>query len=202
YMHDVWVNRPNFTPRFSKGRSQPFAAFETVRQHTEDLGGGGPAHTFFRKNDNYRQSSSADAPFDWFVHLDRQLISPMELLYVPACKPHELTHRFISGPTAAQKFNHMAPWLDEDFAEESPREHSHRLYRALELFTTGSQLAGMRSVEITLQLKKDIVPGVRTTVTIPPDEMRSLLSGGTWQIEVGSTLAIDKGAVTEDVVRV
>ena len=73
--------------------------------------------------------------FDWLTHLDRKLISPMELLNVSGVKPHELTHWFQSGSTQSASANaslHLARWTNG----------SGRLYRFFEFATTGSLQAG------------------------------------------------------------
>lgn len=69
-------------------------------------------------------------PFDWLVHLDRQVASPMELLQVCGYHPHELTHRFI---TVGGKFNHLAPWFDQ----------TTRLYRLFEFIEAGDRSYGI-----------------------------------------------------------
>src|SRR5262249_54209465 len=74
---------------------------------------------------------TVDVPFNWLVHLDRQLISPMELLHVSSLPPWELTKRFASpgpdpttGTTVAtlppfpgnqpvKPSTHYAPWGSE-----------------------------------------------------------------------------------------
>src|SRR5262249_10596532 len=68
--------------------------------------------------------------FDWLVHLDRPLISPMELLHVTGCPPHQLTHRFVTPEGA---FNHRAPWFDQ----------TRRIYRVLEFLETKDRAAGV-----------------------------------------------------------
>lgn len=69
--------------------------------------------------------------YDWLVHLDRQLISPMELLHVSGYHPHELLHEFIS--TSGGKFHHRVPWFDP----------SNRLYRLFEFLETGDRASGV-----------------------------------------------------------
>jgi hypothetical protein len=115
YMEDVHLNS-QATPvaqRFSVGRPQPYAGHKslTKSQQVNPPLQGQPQHTFFRHNgyDTAPAPNPAVAPtnypaFDWLVHLDRQLISPMELLHVSAFKPHELTQRFsfvVATSTAA-----------------------------------------------------------------------------------------------------
>jgi hypothetical protein len=78
-------------------------------------------------------------PFDWLVHLDRQLVSPMELLQVSGFKPHELTQQFMLSAALAggqtQAFRHRVPWYDQ----------SNRLYRIFEFLETGSRAQGVAS---------------------------------------------------------
>jgi hypothetical protein len=58
--------------------------------------------------------------YDWLVHLDRQLISPMELLHVSGYQPYQLTQQFIvtqagatnDNNTIGNMFLHYVPWLD------------------------------------------------------------------------------------------
>ncbi len=66
--------------------------------------------------------------YDWLVHLDRQVISPLELLHISGYQPYQLTQRFMLGsdnltnttnatnpPNAtnvANMFGHYVPWLD------------------------------------------------------------------------------------------
>src|SRR5438445_805417 len=67
------------------------------------------------------------AKCDWLPHLDRQLISPMELLQVSGCQPYQLTQQFMNFGTYDAMamsygwvpFNHRAPWFNQ----------STRLYR-------------------------------------------------------------------------
>src|SRR5262249_16582243 len=84
----------------------------------------------------------ASKAYDWLVHLDRTLISPMELLHVSGFQPYQLTQNFILNDSLLPvKFQHLAPWFDQ----------SKRLYRAFELFRTGdrsssvSKFAGIRT---------------------------------------------------------
>jgi hypothetical protein len=83
-------------------------------------------------------------PFDWMTFLDRQLISPIELLHVPAVGPAKLTQSFATGfpagtPTPEQAQKHLANWTDFNL----PAGQSTRLVRALELLGTGDRAAGM-----------------------------------------------------------
>ncbi len=68
---------------------------------------------------------------DWLVHLDRSLISPVELLNVSGFKPHELTQQFYKD--ASGNFQHVAPWSQENFL----------LYRLLEFVKAGNGAAGV-----------------------------------------------------------
>ncbi len=80
-------------------------------------------------------------PFNWLTHLDRPLISPIELLQVSAFKPHELTHAFVQGGTPYQ---HLAPWTTEIAATKTTPAFSSRLTRFFEMVETQSLLPGAR----------------------------------------------------------
>jgi hypothetical protein len=102
-------------------------------------------------------------PFTWLVHLDRALISPMELLHVSGFPPHLLTNRFIFPNTTGQLvpqpytyvaptlingppptnypvtyscFQHYVPWFDQ----------SRRLYRFFEMVDTHNVAAGVSPI--------------------------------------------------------
>ena len=74
--------------------------------------------------------------YNWLVHLDRQLSSPIELLHVSGYHPSELTTRFIapnSGGGALVPYNHRVNWYNE----------TSRLYRAFEYLGTRDRAAGV-----------------------------------------------------------
>jgi hypothetical protein len=112
--------------RTAYGRLQPYAASPLLLrpQRPTAVVHGQPRHTFFNHN------QPCKSPFDWLVHLDRPLISPMELFQVSAFKPHQLTHRF---QTPGQPFDHRLPWTRPEL----------RLYRLFEFLETHSRAEGL-----------------------------------------------------------
>jgi hypothetical protein len=114
----------------SEGKKQPYAgrASQKVAQTSGMMGQ--PANSFFHANDNVAN------PFDWLVHLDRQPLSPVELLHVSAFKPHLLTQQFYAPPAgggADRAFQHYAPWTDP----------AARIGRALEFLEVPDRAAGV-----------------------------------------------------------
>jgi hypothetical protein len=211
--------------RYSWGRKQPYAAHASqFRKQAPNLRlQNQPQHTFFQHNadsttpgPNWRVPPPNYPPFDWLLHLDRELISPMELLHVSAFKPHELTQQFRTGDGDGNRFAHRAPWLDEDQAGSGTAQ-SHRLYRALEFLGTHSRLLGMMAAGTT---SPDGFPPPGTSPPPPPYLNQQVTpaamsgasaNGGTWRIEgpspgqpdrPGSTLVIDRGKPSEEVIRV
>ncbi|MGH7169665.1 MAG: hypothetical protein ACRELG_05230, partial [Gemmataceae bacterium] len=101
----------------SYGKFQPYATnnFQFASQSTLRVGPVGLVdyHTLGLTN------QPLATPFTWLVHLDRLLISPMELLHVSGFAPHLLTQRFITPNPAviktadpdvvAQPYNYIAP---------------------------------------------------------------------------------------------
>jgi hypothetical protein len=155
------INATAIQNRFSIGRNQPYAAAVSQLEPQNPSGPAPDApaptqpqakHTFFRHNAQepiakatdtvpatpLKQRGSASStqtlriPFDWLVHLDRALASPVELMHVSAYKPYELTHRFVTpGATPATvtngvAHNHRAAWFTQN----------ERLYRLLEFVET------------------------------------------------------------------
>ncbi len=119
--------------RSSVGRQEPYDAnsLTTFPQVPRPALVNQPQHTFFQHNTR-RQD-----PFHWLVHLDRPLVSPMELLHVSCCKPHQLTHLFRDmRDDPYQSYNHAPYWLVRDAT--SP------LSRAFEFLTTGCRAGGVR----------------------------------------------------------
>jgi hypothetical protein len=100
--------------------------------------------------------------YDWLVHLDRALVSPLELLNVSFYHPHELTHRFIVVPNGTTlqptnvplpsnwKYKHtgLGPWFDPvaNAVRTGPWfDQTTRLYRFLEFVETQDRAYGMSS---------------------------------------------------------
>src|SRR5262249_17914988 len=104
----------------------------------------GPRHTFLQINTD-TNNQPLNISFDWLVHLDRQLVSPMELMNVAALRPHLLTQEFLN-PTAGAghitPHNHVVPWYDQN---EINQNRSHRFYRFLEFVATRSRAAGLQA---------------------------------------------------------
>lgn len=133
--------------RAARGRKQPYAAHSSQQvdqQPDNDPAMAGdqpntnqPQHTFFRHNAkeaaaaNASNSATFTQPFDWLVHLDRFLTSPVEIMQVSAFRPYELTQQFITG--AASKYTHRGPWFDP----------AARLYRVFEFAEVAGRGAGV-----------------------------------------------------------
>jgi hypothetical protein len=204
---------PALSDRASYGRKQPYAGHKSmlVRQAPERAPG--VKHSFGRHNGIEEDNPNPQAPgqtlklpFDWLVHLDRQLVSPMELLHVSAFKPHELTQEFMNP---AGRFHHRAPWFDEDLpAPNTANAQSHRLYRALEFLGTHNQTVGMAAVSVKSSpppflppsLPPQPIGGLRTYFTAP--RFGTTPAGGTWEIVAGSSVILDKDKPNEEVVRI
>ncbi len=166
----------------SEGRRQPFAGHRV--QKVNQTSGPGPHHSFFKQNDGI------PANFDWLVHLDRQLISPMELMHVAAVKPAVLTQEFIHTPATGghmMPFNHRVPWYDEDLPATGSND-SHRLHRLFEFVATRSRAAGLEAPVISGQ----VVPNTSNS-QIRAQRLSWLTSSGVpAAIKPGDVLVIDK----------
>jgi hypothetical protein len=100
----------------------------------------GMQHTFGMPN-NASSSATTAAAYNWLVHLDRQVISPMELLHASAYSPALLSQKFLNvnaSPVAA--YSHTAPWFDQNVPIGG---NSYRLYRLFEFLDAGNRGAGV-----------------------------------------------------------
>jgi hypothetical protein len=150
-VNDAVTTDANFVAtalRASVGRREPFAASpaQVVAQVPSPANTLQPQHTLFRHNAReaapannnpdplFAGGQTLQIPFHWLTHLNRQLVSPGELLQVSAFKPHELTHQFVTGAALpGVPYQHLAPWFDP----------AARIYRGFEIFETGDRAAGM-----------------------------------------------------------
>jgi hypothetical protein len=157
YTHGVKLNGYSATgpltpPAASWGKLQPYAAnFTQYAAQTTPM----PAMGGVNHHSLGLQNTPIANPFSWLVHLDRKLISPMELLHVSGFHPHELTQRFIMVPNANNQvipqpynytppggvpnsayFQHYAPWFDQ----------TRRLYRLFELLEAHDAASGVSPV--------------------------------------------------------
>jgi hypothetical protein len=246
YMENLLVNQDTDNPRNSVGRKQPYAALgsggnkQWIPSTDPVLTAQMPQQTFFAHNNDqappfalmpawvppttwpppptYLPNNYAPT-FDWLVHLDRNLVSPMELLQVSLYKPHELTQQFV---TTNGKFQHLQvqenagnppalvsviPWFEQNF----------RLYRALEFFECRSPTSGVAN--LTFVFNGNLNAGQQlidlTTAANNPNPFNLTLSnalgfpagvtsgnGALWGIREGTTLIIDGGTANEEAVLV
>lgn len=144
---------PDWTNAYSYGRFQPYQGFVVP---TDAPAPPAPGATAIRSNPNPNpgntnvkmafgrhngQDTTGAAPgttlkpqFDWPVHLDRALVSPIELAHVSACKPSEFTHYFRPGANpAVPQHVHTADWFND----------GNRLYRAFDLLRVGNRTHGL-----------------------------------------------------------
>jgi hypothetical protein len=207
YMENVKLNSSSTMPitaRTSEGRNQPYAAHtsQKVLQNPKTALNNQPKHTFFRGNWPRKDPTTNQTfnSFDWLVHLDRQLISPMELLHVSGFKPHLLTRQFMTGArnNANNRFQHLAPWFDQP--PFVPAGQTARLYRAFEFLETRNRSAGMMPGSVTITSQTAVTPPFPKTMTITPSAMSGIApSGAPWSIMENTVLVVDTGANQENV---
>jgi hypothetical protein len=226
YVEDVHDNVTS-TPipkRYSVGRRQPYAASggnenpQAANPPRTDQ----PQHTFFQHNSSGAATAASQAPelpplpdapprrldfpagyqpaFDWLVHLDREVISPMELLHVSGYKPYQLTERFMAdgSPTA-----HCVPWFDGQ----------NRLFRLFEYLECGGRMAGLGCVTFAGNPAVKAGSLAEVTLTVPPELIDRTLSspetgvigylpgGGSWGGGgAWDRVVIDAGTSKEEIV--
>lgn len=148
------------TPRQSRGKLEPYAGqtyiqsgnpasspvrFDAAVSMTQEQNTNDPNltwfHTFGQKNN---PTQSGLTKYDWLVHLDRQVASPMELLHVSTYPPYQLTQRFMDVSSGTKvSFGHTL--VSEATSTSTPGwfDDTKRLYRIFEFMDTGSRGAGI-----------------------------------------------------------
>jgi hypothetical protein len=117
----------------SVGRRQPYAS--ALSQIAPQQGGNSNTqHTFGQLNNSSGTPPNLNS-YDWLVHLDRQVLSPMELLNVSGFHPWQLTHQFRAdtGNGPNPNYGHLVNWTDQ----------TNRLYRIFEFLEAHDRAAGM-----------------------------------------------------------
>jgi hypothetical protein len=118
---------------YGVGKKQPYAAERSTQINNQSFAGDAlNQHTLGQLNSN-------DGARNWLVHMDRQVISPYELLNVSGYRQHMLTQKFITNGTP---YSHRVPWFDEDL-QGGMIPQSHRLYRLFAYIETSDQAAGI-----------------------------------------------------------
>ena len=135
YFTPTGTNNPTaVTSRIAYGHLQPFAnnTNQVVQQAAlpNTTNPAQPANSFFSHNNNNGQPLK---PFTWNAHLDRQLISPVELLFVHGARPMDLTAQFVDNNGNLNQARY-APWLDQ----------ASRLHRFFEMVETGPLSNGVQ----------------------------------------------------------
>jgi hypothetical protein len=144
--------------------------------------------------------------FSWLTHLDRELISPMEVLHVSLYKPHELTQQFRIGGAPFQHItmltgnsggNAISPWFDTTL----------RLYRAFEFFEcrgrmsgeanitftfNGNLAAGQQTIDVTTATNANLLNPRLSVALLAPTGVTPG-NGALWGIREGMTLIVDTG---------
>jgi hypothetical protein len=90
-------------------------------------------------------AGTAPLPFNWLVHLDRYLTSPVEILQVSIFPPFQLTHNFVRLVGAAP--GTPTPYCHNGISPNNPAwfDSQSLLYRAFEFFEVGPRAAGVSS---------------------------------------------------------
>jgi hypothetical protein len=199
--NETTSSKNNLTWRQSDGRLQPYVGYSaltgTLKQLQTSTTAGQPQTTFPDPTTSRPGGNNpVQTPFNWLVHLDRPLSSPMELLHVSALKPHELTQEFVdpappAGNGLLQPFNHRVPWFDEDLASAGGTQ-SHLLYRFFEFAMTRSRASGLAAPFTTSTTRvTNSTPGTPVSAAITPAAMSGVSpSGVPWSIQPGSVLVI------------
>jgi hypothetical protein len=174
-------------PRVSYGRRQPFSASGMAATQTPQPNENSTIqNTFFMLHGMGAGNPGAtlDQPFQWYTHLDRQVVNPIELMEVSGYKPHLLTQTFVARtPAGLVPYAHRPPWYNVNvggggqgyvnpiyalipgqnpFTGMSPADT--RLYRLLGVLgtrdrTEGMAFGGRLQGRMNINMMADDIPG-------------------------------------------
>jgi hypothetical protein len=142
YLDKVILNKvvDATTVHNSRGKLQPYASFANQIADQKGDMTVNTRHSLGLQNASAGAPSPPDLPnYDWLVHLDRQVISPMELLNVSGFHPHQLTQQFRTN-VATPDYGHLVGWWDQ----KSTAGQSNRLYRIFEFLESHDRASGMQ----------------------------------------------------------
>jgi hypothetical protein len=132
--------------RAAFGRRQPFRATDAAKQALATPSTTTIDNTFFAQNGDSpnapggNSTNTLDNQFEWLLHFDRRLASPMDLLYVSTYKPQELTQQFIPAGSPQSPPTALA---HQQMLSIPARVDVTRLYRIFEMLGTQSFMHGV-----------------------------------------------------------
>jgi hypothetical protein len=222
YVEDVLdnVDTTQITQRASVGRAQPYQVLgaNIAKQQPQPTLNNQPQNTFFMINTPWNPATNPPnqlavqptglsiapprpnyfpmdfaPPYDWLVHMDRDLTSPMELLHVSLYKPHELTQQFL---TLNGKFQHTTVTVGGGAGGPTTVpawfEPSFRLYRAFEYLETRSIGSGVANITVPA------TPVQLPSPPFPPNTFRFNLTLGTFDQLLSARLGFPAGVTAGD----
>ncbi len=136
---------PATTTQASLGRPHPVAASLAANQTTPVTNS--PMSTFFKHNDNSPVVATPPAPFRWFVHLDRNVVNPVELAHVSAVRPDRVSEKFGQAGPPVKYYQHsieslLLPGVPGGYPVGTPPGPGY-LRRALEFLAARSPQSGV-----------------------------------------------------------
>ena len=184
YVSDNQGGRPTYPApahdaKFALGRVQPYAG-DAGDSQSPQLADIGPGDLQTNTSLTVRQTSATpsvekttffahNSPgptagrFEWLAHLDRKLVSPAEVLFASAAKPHELTKQF-GRPAATPLYHRHDIQHPADTASGAPAgpldAANSPLYRALDVllvkpWTVNTPLAGRQAGKVNVNFLFD-----------------------------------------------
>jgi hypothetical protein len=97
---------PNLAMMASRGRQHPYASNSALQARQTSVVAGSPNSSFFKVNDVLQMPT-----LSWLMHLDRNLLNPLEIAAVNLGRQSELTNLFARGTNQTDYQRHSAEFL-------------------------------------------------------------------------------------------